>query len=814
MNTMKKLLLLLCLILTISVSAQTEPITSVMVGAGSDFTTVPLSPQSSLSHSQTIYYKEQLEFRGFINEISYFTPFSNSTSTNMPVDPANLTIKLAVTDIEEFDEASTFIPDSEFTQMTNILRSTSVYEVRYTFETPFYYDGTQNLVIDVEDLNPAASSSATAGYRGAENFGNPPVRSIISLSAINNDGTISTNVLKQNAFPQTKFYGDLERCALVFVTTHSDVLSTSAVAEFSFNDAVTAVRYNVSEDSEAPKTYQTTTASVLPITGLLPAQRYYTHVKSDCDEISSDYQTYSFKTRPTLLTVPHSIDFEGGFQRDYSPNRELGIEVSPESANNSTNGIRFYGAPFPLSSTWNNFGNPFDQNQEFINQILLDVDLTGAVNPVIQFDIKQPIVESYFRVKVSDFGIDFVTQGFQAGYTYHSNIDDADEFKKVVIDLSDYVGQQITLKLQCASKFSNRETYLDNIELLESNCAFNPTVNFVNSETSVSVDWNSSQPQHDVVIAPYAEYPDQASALTSDLNYDFTNLDVGASYEVFLRSHCATSFSPYAKTHVTTKTTPLEIPYSSSFSTSLTDGEFFAVQYQDGAAITQSNGLVLFQQLTNTEWVGGDATTESQAWNDNTDFVTTVNYRIDGTNAQNLNMLLRFKQFHSFYSNPTHSWFKVLINGVQVGPSYNPLTRNLDPITDLNIDLAPYIGGMIDLELQQVGRYFAFGTGAASGDAVRLVSLAVSGTLSVESSVLNEAIKIYPNPTSDQITISTTVGLERINILDLNGRLLNTINRNGELEPYVLDVNQLSKGVYFLELIAGDLKSTKKFIKN
>ena len=811
---MKKGLLLFCLLISITLFAQVESISSVNIGAYVDHTIVPLSPQSNYSHSQTIYYKEQLEFRGYINEISYFTPFSNSTTTNVPVDPANLTIKLAVTDLEEFDASTSFIPDSEFTQMTNIVRSTSVYEVRYTFETPFYYDGTQNLVIDVEDLNPAASSSATDGYRGVENFGNPPTRSIISLTTINEDESTSTSILKENSYPQTKFYGDLERCALVYVTTHSEVLSTSAVAELSFNENVTTVRYNVTEDAEDPETYQTTTSNLIPLTGLLPAQKYYTHVKSDCDEVTSGYNSYPFTTRPILLSVPHSIDFDGEFQRDYRLNTEYGIEVSPESANNSTNGIRFFGPSYPQFLTWVDYGDPFEENQDFIKELSLDIDLTGTVNPIIQFDLKQPIIDSYFRVKVSDFGVDHVTQGLLQGYVHQTNTDDANEFKKVVIDLSDFIGEQITLKLQCVSKSTTRQTYLDTIELLENNCLFNPVVNITASETSVSIDWSSSQSQHEVLITPYNEYPTEASTIISGLNHNFTTLELGSPYEVYLRSHCATNISPYLKQHVTTKTTPLVIPYSSNLTTTLTDGEFFVVQYQDGADITSSNGLVLHQKYCNAEWIGGDTATESEVWDDNKDFITGLKYRIDGSIYNNLNMTLYFKQFHSYYSVPAHSWFRVLINGTQVGPSYNPATRNSDPITGLNIDLSPYEGSMIDIELQQVGKSLSFSTGTASGDATRLVSLAISGTLSVDSNVLNDAVSIYPNPANNQLTISTTIGLDRISILDLNGRLLSATDRNGEIEPYLMDVSYLSKGVYFIKIESSGLKSVMKFVKN
>ena len=815
---MKKIIYLLCLV-SFSLTAQVQQISEVNVGAYVDHTIVPLSPQSNFSHSQTIYYSDQLQFRGYISSISYFTPFSNYTTTDVPVDPANLTIKLGMTTIEEFDASTSFVPDTELTQMTGILRSTSVYEIRYTFETPFYYDGTQNLVVDVEDLNPGASSSATDGYRGVENFGNPPTRSIISLTTLFDDGSSSSSLLKQNAYPQTLFAGNLERCYWVSVTSHSDVQSTTATAELSASDDVTTIRYNVIESGEEiPETYNTTTERVLQLTNLLPAQKYYTHVKSDCDEIPSSYRSYPFTTRPLLLTPPHTIDFEGGFNRDYTtvPEIPYGVEVSAEAANNSSFGIEMYGRTYPSWSSWLDYGNPFEVNDDYIRTVSLDIDLTNAINPVFQFDLKQPSFGTYYRVKVNEFGQDNVLQGQQQGFVYQP-ISGAnnDEFKKVVVDLTDFVGQTITLKLEHVSKSYTRLTYLDNLELKENDCLFNPEINSSSTENSIAIDWNSSETDHELLITPYNEFPTEENTLETNLNHTFSGLALASSYETYLRSLCVNGPSPYVKKHVTTKTTPLEIPYYSTLNNSTINSDFFVVQYQDGASNSFPNGgnIVLHQQNCNSQWVGGETTTESQAWNDNEDFITGLKYRVDATSVLDANMLIRFKQYHYYNSNPTHSWFRVLINGTQVGPSYNPQTKNGDPVTDFNIDLTPYIGEMIDVELQQVGRSISFEGGGISGDGTLIILLDVSGTLSTEEQSLTNRINIYPNPTQNQITIESQVVIDEINIIDINGRILNAIKLDEIAQNYQLDVSNLSNGIYFIEINSGKAKHIQKFIK-
>ena len=73
-------------------------------------------------------------------------------------------------------------------------------------------------------------------------------------------------------------------------------------------------------------------------------------------------------------------------------------------------------------------------------------------------------------------------------------------------------------------------------------------------------------------------------------------------------------------------------------------------------------------------------------------------------------------------------------------------------------------------------------------------------------------VKLYPNPATDQLQITSNQGIETLTVLDINGRILNSINISAS--DYSLDISSLSKGVYFLEIKSGESKSVKKFIKN
>ena len=86
--------------------------------------------------------------------------------------------------------------------------------------------------------------------------------------------------------------------------------------------------------------------------------------------------------------------------------------------------------------------------------------------------------------------------------------------------------------------------------------------------------------------------------------------------------------------------------------------------------------------------------------------------------------------------------------------------------------------------------------------------------LSVEESLLDVQIRVYPNPTSEMLYVShPELNSFFIQISDLNGKLIysNTINKE---EP--LDVSNYSQGMYLvtIENKESNKKNTYKIIKN
>lgn len=102
------------------------------------------------------------------------------------------------------------------------------------------------------------------------------------------------------------------------------------------------------------------------------------------------------------------------------------------------------------------------------------------------------------------------------------------------------------------------------------------------------------------------------------------------------------------------------------------------------------------------------------------------------------------------------------------------------------------------------------------GNLLGFAEIAFSGTdlLSVNDTILTAAIRLYPNPATDIITISNSskFQLDGINIYDMNGRLVRQFDITNISDYRVLDVSSLSPGMYSIHMNSDQVQSIKRMI--
>lgn len=85
-----------------------------------------------------------------------------------------------------------------------------------------------------------------------------------------------------------------------------------------------------------------------------------------------------------------------------------------------------------------------------------------------------------------------------------------------------------------------------------------------------------------------------------------------------------------------------------------------------------------------------------------------------------------------------------------------------------------------------------------------------ASVLSTEDFINNNAVSVYPNPSENNLTINIdNENLELINIYNVTGKLLfSEKNKNN------IDVSNLAKGLYFIDIFTENNKYSEKFLKN
>ena len=85
-------------------------------------------------------------------------------------------------------------------------------------------------------------------------------------------------------------------------------------------------------------------------------------------------------------------------------------------------------------------------------------------------------------------------------------------------------------------------------------------------------------------------------------------------------------------------------------------------------------------------------------------------------------------------------------------------------------------------------------------------------SLSSDEINLSKSIKLFPNPASDVIKIKTENKTSEITLLANDGRKI-PLKQHYENGHFILDISQLSKGVYYLDILFKNERVKKSFIK-
>lgn len=302
---------------TFAVECQTMSVvpTDVVVGDGtSNSYYIPFNNYYKNSWNQVIYPASEVGSAGNIYSIAWDCAATGSLSLT------NMKIYLGTTSHSTNESTSDWLPMSDLTLVyegNNVEIGTAMGWETYTFDAPFYYNGTDNLVVVV-------SKSATS-YNNAIKYNYTSVTNAAMYRQSDSDvnyaqhpgsstGSRSTYRANIKLNKEEMGCGDQPLCATPTELTVSNVTTTTADLAWTVGADETTWMVEYKTADQAEWTVETVTAENYTLTNLTPNADYSVRVKAVCGTNNhSNFATADFTTianciAPTNLTTVNTFN--------------------------------------------------------------------------------------------------------------------------------------------------------------------------------------------------------------------------------------------------------------------------------------------------------------------------------------------------------------------------------------------------------------------------------------------------------------------------------------------------------------------------
>jgi len=546
----------------------------VVVGEGTTVNEeMPIEPFYKFSYSQVIYHAGEINASGTITGLKYTategTDLANSDGWTIYMGHTSLDQHL----VETGSTTVNWVDISELTQVFSGTVTIADQEVSITLDTPFEYNGTDNLMVAVNEtsnVNNSYDSSShdfyctesTGSYRGLVYYTDSQTIGPIDTS---NPPAVTTGNRRQS-FANITFEGITQSCENPTAIVVDNIMANTA--DVSWTSSGSSWEYIVltaADDTPGESDTGTvvSTASV-SLSGLTEVTDYAFYVRNICSGENSGWVAGYFRTAcADLFTLPFNEGFNNGGEPptyaipatmpDPSTTEECWtiLDESPaEAPSNSSWQMNYWG-----SGTYEGDNSAVlytDYNQGKNDDYLISprLDLTG--NDRLRFRAKSYNVateNNSMEVLMSNTDMDSedFTIVLSEVYEYPG-----DEWAEVFVDLSAYTGAHYIAFHVPPTDLEGFQIFVDEVVVEQiPTCDYPINVTISNlTSTSADASWDagmSGETEWEYVLLDAGEAAPTGSGTAVTTNsVTLTGLTQGSSYDFYVRASCgAGDFSTY-----------------------------------------------------------------------------------------------------------------------------------------------------------------------------------------------------------------------------------------------------------------------------
>jgi|GEM_PF-2598854 len=292
----------------------TGPPCDFQIGSGTSTSSrYPIYSCYGYNYSQQIYYQTEIGFSGLIEKVRFYYNSGGTTTSNWD----DWVIYMGHTSKTSFTSSSDWVPFSDLTQVFDGQISNAGAAgtwIEITLDVPFSYNGTDNLVIAVDENSPSWSCTATwLAYSPGQN------RSILYYSDGTNPDPVSppsSNYWTNADLPQVQMFITPPPSCFAVTGLNADSISDNFVrVNWNSTSGGTEweVEYGLAGFVQGSGTTVMVTDTFANISGLTSGSSYDFYVREIC--APGDSSTWSglsnvFIPFPTITSFPYMNDFE------------------------------------------------------------------------------------------------------------------------------------------------------------------------------------------------------------------------------------------------------------------------------------------------------------------------------------------------------------------------------------------------------------------------------------------------------------------------------------------------------------------------
>ena len=262
---------------------------------------LPIEPYYGYTYSQSIYSSSLINASGSITGVKYFATEATTLATS-----SEWVVYIGTTENTEFETTDSWVDISQLSQVYNAQATITEGVVSITFDTPFEYDGSSNIVMAVEENQQGYDSSS-------HDFFCTPSSSSVSLTyysdSTNPDPASPPTGQFRNFLPNIVFEGITQSCSTPSLSLESLTATSASISWVAADVETFEYALQLAGDSD-PESGTLIENISIEFSDLTQGQEYEFFLRSVCGDSTTDWFSISFTPPPAGSTADDPIIIE------------------------------------------------------------------------------------------------------------------------------------------------------------------------------------------------------------------------------------------------------------------------------------------------------------------------------------------------------------------------------------------------------------------------------------------------------------------------------------------------------------------------